>query len=249
MKSCEARYEQGEQQHVVCPITFASGLRSEYCNHPWSNPSRVPAVNWLQWRIRNSTSKGSWNSLWWLSGHHARLFILELASWRILSNQNVTRFRLLFVCRVFSNNLIVKVRGAFHLLCKSATSYDESFAFHIRSFHSSTLPSGETPPVRDALHSPLNNLAEPKSIRQVWATKLVRWAESGGRCCERSLKWPSFGCLSSFSFLCLYDKSLGHLLTTCLFPRNLLIIEGWGLNVCCYYKWMNDLYIYGVLIF
>ena len=70
----------------------------------------------------------------------------------------------------------------------------------IRSFHSSIIFM-TTPPVRNALHSPLI-LLEPKNKTSVgcqWISfiHLVRWAESGGWCCERSLKRPSFGCLSS----------------------------------------------------
>jgi hypothetical protein len=47
---------------------------------------------------------------------------------------------------------------------------DEKPCLCIRSFHSSILQPGATPPVQNALHSPLD-LAEPKSIKeQVWAT-------------------------------------------------------------------------------
>lgn len=109
----------------------------------------------------------------------------------------------------------------------SSDDDEKSFGFHIRSFHSSTLPSGVTPPMQNALHSPLT-LLNPKSVRRVWATKLVRWAESGGWCYERSFKWPSFGCLNS------KQK-----------PFSLVLIGlYWLLDFIV--KIMNDLYIYGV---
>jgi len=66
-------------------------------------------------------------------------------------------------------------------------------------FAVSTLASQSDSPNAERFTFPLG-LAEPKKHKmRVWATEFfsVRWAESGGWCYVRLLKWPSFGCLSS----------------------------------------------------
>lgn len=93
--------------------TFASGLRSECSNHSWLTLAGS-SCNWLQQRIRNLTTH-------FISVRRLLAFVvcrrvrsglvLEFAvmigwHWPSLSSlcsafaQNVTRFRLLFVCRV-----------------------------------------------------------------------------------------------------------------------------------------------------
>lgn len=73
--------------------------------------------------------------------------------------------------------------------------HDEKLAY---VFAVSTLaPCWELPQCR-TLYIPPWSCLNPKEQDRCWAANdLVRWAESGGWCCERSLKRPSFGCLSS----------------------------------------------------
>lgn len=119
-----------------------------------------------------------------------------------------------------------KVRDLFTKQCNEAGQVMmKSVAFHICSFHSSILQSGVTPPMQNALHSPLV-LLNPKSMRHECGPPIgVRWAESGGRCYESLLKWPSFGCLSLHRPLSLALLMWPFLLTALLALGCLILVN------------------------
>ena len=127
-------------------------------------------------------------------------------------------------------------RWDYSLICiplGDRSSMMKSFAFHIRSFHSSIL-LGVTPPMRNALHSSLV-CAEPKKQHdQVvghWDL-LVRWAESGGWCYERLFK-------SDLPLDVWASKSPSMSTCWCTHANSLLFFR---IDV----KGMNELHIYGV---
>lgn len=92
--------------------TLASGLRSEYCNHSWLDPSWVPPVI----KGCNSVSEIRPLSVPVLTGLGTRcndwVFIPSLSSLRgaFCLIQNVTRFRLLFSCRAVSDSYTSHLR-------------------------------------------------------------------------------------------------------------------------------------------
>jgi hypothetical protein len=92
----------------VCP-PFASGLRSEYSNRSWLTLAGS-SCNWLQRRIRNSTTHSVQRSLvqedeeWTGPGIRRNDWVTYCvhpwAHFAAHSIQSVTRFRLLFICCV-----------------------------------------------------------------------------------------------------------------------------------------------------
>ena len=91
------------------------------------------------------------------------------------------------------------------------------------------------PQCRTLLYFPLG-LAEPRKHKtRVWATNfLARWAESGGWCFERSVEWPSFGCLSSKQKPFIVSSSRETLTDDLLFRLTILI---WTCTTCkCIYE-------------